>query len=118
MKHFFLIFELLIGSLFAQGPPAPYSVVLTWTASATAGVTSQNVYRAPYTGTACGTYAAIASVTPPVVTYTDTSVTAGAQYCYEITALVGTAESGPDVNANNPVSLPPSPPSGLGSTVK
>src|SRR5271156_4736113 len=103
-----LSFLLLATSLVAaQGPAFPYSVVLTWTAPETSGVTGYNMYRAPYTSGTCGPYAVINTAPITAATYTDATVASGAQYCYEVTALVGAAESGPAVNSNNPVSLPP-----------
>jgi fibronectin type 3 domain-containing protein len=119
MKRLIAILFLLVPlALAAQGPPLPYSVALSWTAPSPAPTTGYNVYRAPYTSGACGTYALLNTAAVTVTTYSDTTVVAGAQYCYEVTALDGTAESGPDVLASNPVSLPPSPPTGLTATVK
>jgi Fibronectin type III domain len=103
----------------AQGPSYPYSVVLSWTAPTTGTPpTGYNLYRAPYASSTCGTYVVQNTTALTTTTYTDSSVTPGNQYCYEVTALVGTAESGPDVLASNPVSLPPAPPTGLGEVVK
>jgi hypothetical protein len=118
MKKMISIIVLLAASAAAQGPAYPYSVVLTWIAPTGNAPTGYNVYRAPYSASACGTYAVLNSTAITTTTYTDTTVTPGAQYCYEVTALQGTAESGPDVLASNPVSLPPPPPTGLGATVK
>lgn len=121
MKKIAIILALftVINLAFAQGPSFPYSVQFTWTASTTAGVTGQNIYRAPYSGS-CGTYVLLTTTQLPATatTYTDSTVTPGAQYCYGITALVGTAESGLDLNSNNPVSLPPAPQTNFSSAIK
>jgi hypothetical protein len=122
MRKLFAVLLLFVslGVAAAQGPAFPYSVTLSWTPSVTTGVTGQNVYRAPYASSACGTYVLLTTTQlgPTITSFTDSSVVPAAQYCYEITALVGTAESGPDVLASNPVSLPPAPPTGLSDQVK
>lgn len=113
---------LSIASLaYAQGPPAPYSVSLTWTVSASAGVTGQSVYRAawPMPSGPCGTYTKL-TVTPlssAATTYSDASVTAGSAYCYYVTATGDTGESGPSNVASN-VEIPPLPPTNLAVEVK
>lgn len=119
MKRVLFCLSLLIAlaAAAAQGPAFPYSVALTWTAPTGTAPTGYNVYRAPYS-TTCGAYAVLNATAITGTTYTDATVTPGAQYCYEVTALEGTAESGPDVLASNPVSLPPAPPTGLSATVK
>jgi hypothetical protein len=102
----------------AQGPPAPYSVNLSWTASTTPGVTGENVYRAPLTGTTCGAYANL-TTTPlagTTVTWSDNSVVGGQNYCYGVTSLNGTAES--SLSNVCQVSIPPAPPTNLSATVK
>lgn len=124
MKRFvlFTLFVLcvtLTASASAQGsgPPLPYSVVATWVAPTGGAVpTGYNLYRAPYANAACGTYAALNATPITVLTYTDTTVVAGAQYCYAVTSISNGQESGPDVCASNPISIPPAPPTGL--TVK
>jgi hypothetical protein len=65
-----------------------HSVVLTWTASTSSGVTSYNVYR----GTTSGSYTLLASAGSQT-TYTDNAVVSGTTYYYVVTALVGTTES-------------------------
>jgi cellulose 1,4-beta-cellobiosidase len=70
---------------------------LNWTASTTATVTSYNVYRAtalagPYTQIATLVLAATAC-NGTSCTWTDTSVTAGSTYYYEVTAVAVLVES-------------------------
>jgi len=110
----------LLPALLSQGPAYPYSVVLNWTASTSTGVTGQNVYRAPYSASACGTYTLLTStpLASTSTTYSDTTAAAGQQYCYGVTALVGAAESGLDLASDNPVSIPPAPQTGCNATVK
>lgn len=115
------LFATLLFSVaaFAQGPPFPYATTLTWTPSTTTGVTAQNMYRALASPT-CGVYALLPAgnkLAPTVSSFTDTTVVAGLSYCYELTALVGTSESAPDVASGNPYVIPPAPPSGLGATI-
>ena len=72
-----------------------HTVSLGWQASTTTGV-SYNVYRAPCTGTistsnvcsAEGTFAKIGNAT--TLTYVDSTVAAGSNYSYYVTALCGT----------------------------
>jgi cellulose 1,4-beta-cellobiosidase len=70
---------------------------LNWTASTTGTVTSYNVYRAtalagPYTQIATLVLAATAC-NGTNCTWTDTSVTAGTTYYYEVTAVAALVES-------------------------
>ncbi len=109
----------IVPALLSQGPAYPYSVVLKWTASTSSGVTGQNVYRAPYSASSCGSYTLLTTtaLAATVTTYTDTTTATGQQYCYGVTALVGTAESGLDLAGDNPVSIPPAPQTGCNATV-
>jgi len=116
MKHLpiaLTVIILLVATMLAQGPPAPYSVNLTWTLSSSPASTiaGYNVYRATYT-TSCGAFSKITS-TPlgnTVTAFNDPSVQAGSAYCYAETAL-GTdgAESGFG-NVVQDVQIPPAPP--------
>jgi hypothetical protein len=72
---------------------------LNWTASSTPTVTSYNIYRAT---TLAGPYTQIASLVLALTscsgtscTWTDTSVTAGQTYYYEVTAVAVLVESAP-----------------------
>lgn len=118
---------------FAAATPLSPSVVLTWTLSPTVGVTSQNVYRAPCTGTvtnsACSTDStatftklpAGTALGPTVATFTDTTVSDGQAYIYYVTAVCPAApvqpcngESLPSNHAAAAVpGVPPQPPSGV-----
>ncbi len=113
----FLLLALAVG----QGPPFPYTVTLTWVDSSTAGSTGQNVYRAPYT-TVCGAYAVLpagANIAPTLTSFIDSTVVDGGSYCYEVTDIGGNGkESAPDVNSNNPVLIPPAPPTGATASVQ
>jgi len=80
---------LLIPSIaFAQ-----HTVSFSYQASATVGVSSYNLYRAPCTGTvtanvcsAEGTFAKIGAVAAPALAITDTTPAAGGKYSYYVTA--------------------------------
>lgn len=112
-----IVVGIVIGVAHAQGPAYPYQVNLAWTASTSPGVTGQNMYRAPYAASSCGTFVKLNS-TPlgaTVSTYSDVSPAMGA-YCYEVTALSPNGESGPS-NVDQNVLIPPNPPTGLGATV-
>ena len=68
------------------------TVVLQWSAPASDGgsaVTGYNIYR----GTASGAETLLARVGANVVSYTDTSVTSGATYYYEVSAVNAVGES-------------------------
>jgi Putative Ig domain/Protein of unknown function (DUF1573) len=61
-----------------------YSVVLTWTASTSSGVTGYNVYRSTVNGSG---YAKINASPVAGLTYTDTTVTSGQTYYYVTTSV-------------------------------
>jgi hypothetical protein len=76
-----------------------HSVTLSWTASTTAGVT-YNVYRG---AAAAGPFAVISTATSPgsTTTYTDSSVTPGATYFYQVTSACGPTACGPNFQPNS-----------------
>ncbi|MFZ0300313.1 MAG: choice-of-anchor D domain-containing protein [Candidatus Sulfotelmatobacter sp.] len=82
------------GSLTGTGTAAPvHTVGLKWTASTTTGITSYNVYRAIYSGSACGSYTNIGSSPSSNPAYTDSVVADGTTYCYATTAVDPSGES-------------------------
>lgn len=102
------------------------SVSLSWNLSSTSGVISQNVYRAPCTGTitsgvcsADGAFAVISNVSATTVTYIDSMVIAGGKYDYYVTAVCPATgacvgESVPSVHIAATVpGTSPNPPTGL-----
>jgi Abnormal spindle-like microcephaly-assoc'd, ASPM-SPD-2-Hydin len=70
-------------------PPSTYSVNLSWTPSASSGVSGYDVYRATVTG---GPYTQIGS--SPTVDYTDSSVQANTEYFYVVTSVDAGRQSG------------------------
>ena len=117
---------LVLALLFVIGPAAAlaqgHSATRTFTASPTAGVTGYNMYRAPCTGTittnvcsAAGTPVKLNSTPFTALTYTDSTVAAGALYDYYATAVCPTTctttESAPSnhfaVTIPKDVVLPP-----------
>jgi RHS repeat-associated protein len=75
--------------------PGNLQVALSWTASS--GATSYNVYR----GTTSGGEGATPIATGLTgTTYTDTAVTAGTTYYYEVVALNASGNSGPSTEAS------------------
>jgi hypothetical protein len=118
-------------TLTAVPAPSP-SVVLTWTLSPTVGVTSQNVYRAPCTGTVTGSVcstdstavftklAAGINLAAAATTFTDTTVVDGQAYIYYVTAFCPIGQlscSGESLPSNHAAAAvpggPPQPPSGV-----
>ncbi len=107
MKRFLLILGLTLCAVVGVQAQT-HSATIAWTLSASAGVTSQNVYRAPCTGTAAagacsaeGAFTKIASPGPAVTTYTDSTVAAATGYSYYLTAVCSTcspSESVPSVH--------------------
>lgn len=70
---------------------AQHTVALSWTASATSGVT-YNVYRQQ----ACsGNFTQINSIAVTTTTYTDSATAPGETYCYQVTAVLSGVESTP-----------------------
>jgi hypothetical protein len=82
--------------------PAPvYTVGLAWTASPTSSVTYY-IYRALYNPSTskCGTYSKLNPSSPTALTnYTDSNVTDGDTYCYEVTAVNSSGEESTDSNS-------------------
>jgi hypothetical protein len=78
-------------ALTGTATPAPaYTVDLSWTASTTTEISGYYIYRALYnpSTSTCGTYSKLNPSLPDVLTtYTDTNVTDGDTYCYEVTAV-------------------------------
>jgi fibronectin type 3 domain-containing protein len=129
MKRFFdlalalLLATLMVGAVGLHGQQkknlkvtaTAHSVTLNWTQSTVpAGapaVTSNNVYR----GATSGSETALSSSVGAIVTYTDTTVTAGSSYCYEVTAVNSAGESpkSNEVCVQIPNQVAPNAPTGL-----
>ena len=92
LKYLALLFFFLPTLTLAQ-----HQVTLTWIAPTTGTPTGYNVYRY---ATVCPTPILISSATKvattaaTALTYVDTSVTAGSAYCYFVTALSASGETG------------------------
>jgi hypothetical protein len=108
----------LVPLVHGQGPSYPYSATVSWTLS-TSTITGQNVYRAPYSAGACGTYTKLnsAALSATANSYVDLTIVPNAIYCYYTTALNGTTESGPSNVASNIV-IPPAPNTGTTAVVQ
>jgi hypothetical protein len=75
-------------ALTGTGTPAPtHSVNLSWTASTSTDVVGYNVYRAPYSNSACGAFSKINPVLNTATLYTDSTVANATAYCYATTAV-------------------------------
>ena len=94
------------------GTAAPtHTVSLSWTASSSSNISGYNVYRAAYT-TACGSYSKINTTglitgTTNTITYTDSVVTDGTDYCYAATAVNTSNEESGYSNVDSDVQIPP-----------
>jgi len=76
--------------LTAKAARQPGKITLTWTQSTSPGITANKVYRST-TGSG-GPYSLLATLSPST-TYTDTGLTKGATYFYEVTAVNSGGES-------------------------
>ena len=76
-----------------------HNVALNWTASTSSGVTGYDVYRS----TNGGSYTQIGSA--PGTTYTDSTVSAGQTYNYQVTAVTSSGQSAP-ASLPGPVTIP------------
>jgi phosphatidylinositol-3-phosphatase len=85
-------------------PTVAHSVALSWSESAPTGVSGYNVYRGTQSG---GPYTIITTSPDSGMTYTDSSVSAGATYYYVVTAMNTTGvESGYSASATATVPTP------------
>ncbi len=67
--------------------PPVHSVTLSWSASTSSNISGYNIYRAVYT-TACGGFSKInGSTLDTLLTYRDSALTDGTNYCYATTAV-------------------------------
>jgi chitinase len=110
------------GNARAQGVPAgsAHSVTLTWQAPSPIGgsgtVSGYNVYRSP---SSTANYAKLNTAVNAGLTFTDSSVSAGASYNYCVTTVDSLGEeSACSVPATANVPSNPNAPSGLVPTVK
>lgn len=110
MKRVLITLLLLCGISAA----ATHSVLLTWTASATSGVT-YNIYRSTVAGS-CQTTSLATGLT--ALTFTDNAVTAGATYFYTVDAQKGGEKSACAAEVQVLIPVPPAPPSGFSATVQ
>jgi hypothetical protein len=94
------------ASVTGTGTAAPtYSVALSWTASTSSDINGYNIYRAVYTSS-CGTFTKINSVLNAGVTYTDTVLVDGTNYCYATTAVNTSNEESGYSNVVSNVQIP------------
>ncbi len=116
-KPFYLLyFVLFLFCVVNVAYATTHTVVLTWTASTTSGVT-YNVYRSLTAGS-CKTTTVATGLT--ATTFTDAAVINGTTYFYSIDAQNSGGKSActsPDVQVQIPID-PPAPPSGLNAQVQ
>jgi hypothetical protein len=111
MKRLLFLIPLLLLALTPAFGQTAHSTGLSWTASATGGVGSYNVYRAPCTGavtaTVCsveGLFVKIGSTSVTSLTshsFVDTAVTAGSLYSYYVTAVCQTGGCSATINGES-----------------
>jgi fibronectin type 3 domain-containing protein len=88
------------------GTAAPtYSVNLSWDASTSPNISGYNLYRAVYT-TSCGTFSKINSALITTLSYTDTVVVDGTNYCYATTAVNSSNDESEYSNIVSDVQIP------------
>lgn len=107
-----MILPLVIGLALVTAKPA-HTAKLTWKASTDAG-TTVNVYRST-TGCA-GTFVKLATGVVAAGPYTDTGLSAGTTYSYQITAVLNKLESLPSACVTTPIV--PAAPAALALTFK
>jgi hypothetical protein len=78
---------------------------LSWTASTSSDLSGYNIYRAVYT-TSCGSFTKINAALNASVTYTDTVVVDGTNYCYATTAVNTSNEESGYSNIVSDVQIP------------
>lgn len=87
----------------AQGTQNPHNVVLTWvlssddttTACAAPNTCLQNTYRATGACSATSAFSIVSSPAATATTLTDTNVSVGQTYCYQVTFEINGLESPP-----------------------
>jgi len=82
-----------------QPPPASYSTVLTWDASASSGVVGYYVFRG---AASAGPFTALNATPVSTTTYTDNTVQSGQSYYYVVTSVNSSNVQSP---YSNPVSV-------------
>jgi hypothetical protein len=90
------------------GTAAPtHTVSLSWSASTSPSISGYNIYRAIYLSS-CGPYSKMnGSTLITLTTYSDSSVTDGAHYCYATTAVNSSSEESGYSNIISDVQIPP-----------
>lgn len=115
-KLILMVLLLSLASLGARAnTPGKHTVVLTWTASTSTGVT-YNLYRGTSAGVCSGTPTPIATGISGT-TYTDSTVALGTTYFYNVSAVGTGGESACDGEVAVQIPSPPTPPSTLVGTV-
>ena len=118
MRHLIATLALVLAATWAlANTPGQHSVVLTWTASTTSGVT-YNLYRGSTAGVCTGTPTPYATGIT-AATYTDTvGLTDGQTIFYNVSAVKNGGESACDGELQVQIPVLPGAPSGLGGTAK
>jgi len=94
-------------ALTGTGTPAPtHTVNLSWDASTSPDISGYNIYRAVYSGSACGSFSKINSVLNTSTLYSDSVVTDGTSYCYATTAVNSSNEESAYSNIVPNVQIP------------
>lgn len=115
MRKLILILLLLCSADMMAWAQGSHSVVLTWGASPTSGVT-YNMYRKTSAGSCVPANKIVSGLT--ALTYTDTTVLNGATYFYAVSAQSSGGESTCSAEVQIAIPTPPQPPSNLSAIVQ
>jgi hypothetical protein len=77
-------FGISLAGTGVQPAPVVHSIVLTWAASTSAGITGYDVYRGTAAG---GPYTLLITTPDPSTSYTDNTVQSGQTYYYVVTSV-------------------------------
>src|SRR5690242_18447489 len=108
------ILVVLVSPRWNAGAQSQHAIVVSWTASTTAGV-SYNVYRGTAAG---GPYAKLNGAPQSALAYTDASGAGGTKYFYVIRAFDGVVESGNSNEVSATFLANPAPPTALGASAQ
>jgi hypothetical protein len=85
--------------------PSAHTVGLSWSASTSTDVTGYNIYRALYTES-CGAFSKLNAQPNSSTLFTDSTVAAGASYCYATTAVNASNQESGYSNIVSDVQIP------------
>lgn len=102
MKKFLIAIALALASTGHAQTPLSHFVQVAWTDPNNPTGTTYNVYRANGACSSTSTFTIVNTAPITGLTFQDNSVTVGT-FCYQVTAVVNSLESGPSPTAGVPV---------------